>query len=114
MQHISCNACIGTGNYGICGPEHENPSNDFTTHDLLNYFERTSDFDVNDTAAIMGVYAMGVAHHKNIGFGNVGKEVHTKSYKLNNQHAYNDPVGGSLMWLTELVHNDTGVYSRYQ
>ena len=125
MRYIGRKDCEGDVNLkGIGGPDVEMPSNDFTTHELLDFFKKYFDFDADETVTIMGVHAVAVMHRDNVGFGNKGKEdgwvYDAESYTLDNRYYgmlvgdEEDPVYSAPMWHMELVHNDDGIPSRYQ
>jgi len=116
MRYIGRKDCSGASPSGVGGPDVEMPSNDLTTHELLDFFKKYFDFDEDETVTIMGVHAVAVAHRENVGFGNKGKEdgwvFDAESYSLDNR--YYGMLAGDNDWHMELVHNDNGIPSRYQ
>jgi len=125
MRYIGRKDCGGADGRGIGGPDPTMPSADFTTHEVLDYFEEYFGFDADETVTIMGVHAVGVAHREISGFGNEGVEdgwvFDAESYELNNRYysmlvgGGDDPIHGAPEWKLELVENgDDGIPHRYQ
>ena len=117
MRYIGRHDCIGADAKGVGGPDVTMPTNDLTTHELLDFFAKNFEFDLAETVTVMGVHAVAVAHRENVGFGNIGKEegwvYKADDYELNNRY-YDMLVGDDVSWQIELVHNEGDIPSRYQ
>ena len=124
MTFIGRLECKGADAKGYGGPHVDIPSSDLTTHELLKFFSDTFGFTSDETVAIMGAHAVGVAHRENVGFGNLGKEegwvFDAKDYILDNRYydvlvgSDGDVVESAITWEQELVQNEGDVPSRYQ
>ena len=128
MRFIGRMDCSGADDMGVGGPDVDMPSNDLSTHGLLDFFRDEFGFDADETVAIMGAHAVAVATRENVGFGNLGKEegwvFEAEEYILDNRYYEilvgddGDPV--SLPdWTLELVNNtmiegDFPIPQRYQ
>jgi len=117
MRYIGRHDCIDADAKGVGGPDVTMPTNDLTTHELLDFFAKNFEFDLAETVTVMGVHAVAVAHRENVGFGNIGKEdgwvYKADDYELNNRY-YDMLVGDDMSWQIELVHNEGDIPSRYQ
>ena len=140
MTHIGRTDCVGADEKGIGGPDVEMPSNDLTTHELLQFFDDEFNFTTEEAVAIMGAHSVAVATRENVGFGNLGKEegwvCHAEEYILDNRYYSmlvgdeGDEVNGATLltqsskgfdsgpnWELELVDNtllDGDIPNRYQ
>lgn len=54
MRYIGRKDCSGADSKGLGGPEVKMPSNDFTTHELLEFFREYFGFDTEEVVVIMG------------------------------------------------------------
>lgn len=118
MRYIGRKDCSGADSKGLGGPEVKMPSNDFTTHELLEFFREYFGFDTEEVVVIMGVHSVGVAHRENVGFGHIGEEsgwaFNAKDYILDNRY-YGMLTGGEGRdWELELAENNGGIPNRYQ
>lgn len=125
MNYVGRKDCEGANAMGVGGPAIEMPSNDLTTHELLDFFSEEFGFNADETVAIMGAHSVAVATRENVGFGNLGKEegwvFEAEEYILDNRFfnmllgEEDDIVGSAPMWQMELVHNDDPqIPNRYQ
>ena len=127
MTHIGRKDCEGADHRGIGGPEVDMPSNDLSTHELLEFFSDEFSFDADETVAIMGAHSVAVAHRENVGFGNLGVEQGwvclADEYILDNRFYdmlvgdEGDEVNTAPNWELEFVNNteiEGDIPNRYQ
>eukprot|EP00571_Detonula_confervacea_P013404 CAMPEP_0172302870 /NCGR_PEP_ID=MMETSP1058-20130122/4522_1 /TAXON_ID=83371 /ORGANISM="Detonula confervacea, Strain CCMP 353" /LENGTH=306 /DNA_ID=CAMNT_0013013519 /DNA_START=488 /DNA_END=1407 /DNA_ORIENTATION=- len=124
MSYIGRKDCEGADAMGLGGPDIEMPSNDLTTHELLDFFSDKFDFNSEEAVTIMGAHAVAVATRENVGFGNLGKEegwvFEAEEYVLDNRYydillGKGDNIESSgPKWELELVHNNGTIPDRYQ
>jgi len=125
MTHIGRPDCAdGVDGYG--GPDRELPGADFTTHELVAFFEDNFGFTSDETVCIMGAHSIGVASRRNSGFDGQHGWVNNPT-TLSNGY-YDMLIGGSVdpdnfydlihapQWTQELIRNNNqpGVPSRIQ
>lgn len=121
LTHIGRMDCDGADEKGIGGPDVQMPSNDLSTHELLDFFSERFEFNSNEAVAIMGAHSVAVATRENVGFGNLGVEegwvCNAEEYLLDNR--FYGMLDGDVeqSWNLELVDNSAlggGIPNRYQ
>lgn len=115
MHYVGRKDCIGADEMGFGGPEVIMYDAHLTTHEMIDFFYDRFGFSPYEMVVLMGVHSAAVAHRKNLGFGNLGREdgwvVEADEYKLSNLY-YTSMLRN--VWELQKVENDGAVPDRYQ